>query len=377
MHILSRTSLFEASRLFLFYASAYALLTALAVSTPLLHKGAPISAVFSFIPFQLLYTSPILIPLALCTAVLALIGRMREDGEILALRASGISAWSVVKGILPLIIVIGLLVSLIQQIILPEIALAIRQGKSDMVKQGITTRINRGEHVWRNSSQGHMLMAQGTDGVNLHHLVGHNKSAHRDLFIYAPLGTWRYDGNLHLEFQDMRLMDIRRKEDGSLSEVITANIPRPSDIIETGGNSQRQQDKPDVKSFSQLQADIQGLRQKLRDIRRPGYDIHNRAHRVTQEALRAHQLEWHMRVSAPYAILAYYLIAAGLALSIPIRNRLLAIFIGISLIMANFLPGMIATNGLGQYLRFNPAVLVWVPNTITAVAGLFLIRRNR
>lgn len=378
MRILSRTCLGEATRLFFFYLSAYALLTALAVSTPLLHKGAPFSAVIGFIPYQLLYTAPFLVPLALCTAILSCLGRMREDGELIALRSVGISAFYIVRGILPLILALGLFMSALQHFILPEVSLAIRAGRSDLVRQGVSTRINRGEAIWRQKNRGQMLMAQGTDGLHLHHLVAHNSGGPgRDMFVYAPHGTWRYKDDLHLESQDLRFIDLRRHEDGRLYEVITGTVPRSSQIIRSSGVSERQQDKADVKHFTELNRDIQVLRQELRDQRQPGYSIHDRGHRHTQEQLRNHQYTWHTRMAIPYSLLAYFLLAAGLALSLPIRNRLLALFIGTLLIIANLLPGMIAVKGMGQYLRFNPGILIWLPNTITAVIGSLLIWRKR
>ena len=378
MRILSRTSLGEATRLFFFYLSAYALLTALAVSTPLLHKGAPFSAVIGFIPYQLLYTAPFLVPLALCTAVLSCLGRMREEGELIALRSVGISAFYIVRGMLPLILLLALTMSALQHFILPEVALAIRAGRSDLVRQGVSTRINRGEPIWRQKNSGQLLMAHGTDGLHLSHLVAHNSGGPgRDMFVYAPQGTWRYKDDLHLESEQLRFFDLRRNESGKLYEVISGTIPRSSQIIRSQGVSDRQQDKADVKNFGTLNTDIQSLRQQLRDARKPGYSIHDRAHRHTQEQLRNHQYTWHVRMAMPYSLLAYFLLASGLALTLPIRNRLLALFIGTMLIMANLLPGMIAVKGMGQYLRFNPAILIWLPNTITAALGSFLIWRKR
>ena len=221
-------------------------------------------------------------------------------------------------------------------------------------------------------------MAQSTDGLQLYHLLAHNSGGtDRDMFIYAPTGTWRYQDDLHLESEHVRFMDIRRRPDQSIYEVITGTVPRSSQIIRSSGVSARQQDKADVKTFSQLEYDIQGLRQKLSDIRKPGYSIHDRPHRHTQEQLRSHQYTWHSRMVIPYSICAYFLLAAGLGLSIPIRNRMFALFIGTMMIMANLLPGLIAVKGMGQYLRFNPAVLLWAPNTITALLGIYLIRRKR
>lgn len=377
MQILSRTCLYEATRLFIFYMVSYSLLTSLAVCTPLLHKGAPLSAVLAFIPFQLLYTSPTLVPLALCTAILSIIGRMREDGELIALRSVGISAWYVIRGIFPLIIILGIMLSFIQHILLPDIALTIRQGKSELIRRGISTRINRGEPIWEESSRGRMLMARSTDGLNLHHIIAHNSAPDRNTFIYAPRGTWRFLNDLHLECEQVRFIDIRHANDKKAPSISTGSIPISSQIIQSGDMPPRQKDKPDVKNFTQLSKDIDSLKQQLRDLRKPGYSIHDRPHRHTQESLRDHQLVWHTRVAIPFAMIAYFLLAAGLGLSMPVKNRMLAIFIGTLLIVINILPGLLAVKGMGQYLRFNPGILVWLPNTFTAIAGGILIWRKR
>ncbi|NRA38046.1 MAG: LptF/LptG family permease, partial [Planctomycetes bacterium] len=358
MRILTRTCIAETLRLFVFYALAFSLLVSIAVSAPLLHKGAPVSAVLSFIPLQLIYTCPYLIPLALCTAILNVFGRMDDDGELIALRAVGISAWHVVRGLIPFILVIAGSMSLLQLFILPQVALHIREGKSSLIRQGIATKINRGDPIWENKKNGRMILAQEGDGVHLQHIIAYTYDDGRQNFIYAPQGHWAFDQDLHLSCSDLRYFDLQLKDSSSPS-VITANIPRSNQIIPTESLSQRHRSKPDVKSLGELENSISELEDQVSIARaefQPG--AHSWDLNRYSELLRAHQLAWHLRMQAPFAIFSYFILACALALWLRISNRLIASILGIGIIMINLLPGIIAVKSAGQYIGFSPGYLV-------------------
>ena len=91
MRVLDRACLKESGINFLFYGLGYLGLIAVLICAPLLKQGAPLLAVLGFLPDNLMFISMLALPLAMVTAILATIGRMREDGEITALMAAGVS----------------------------------------------------------------------------------------------------------------------------------------------------------------------------------------------------------------------------------------------------------------------------------------------
>src|SRR5688572_27898713 len=102
MRTLARAVLGESIGWFLVYLIAYVALIALALGAPLVRKGAPLDAVALFLVDQFVFLAVVVIPLAMVTAILGVIGRMREEGELTAMMAGGISTWAVGHSLLPL-----------------------------------------------------------------------------------------------------------------------------------------------------------------------------------------------------------------------------------------------------------------------------------
>lgn len=377
MRILTRTCIAEMLRLFIFYAVTYSLLAAIAVSAPLLNKGAPLGSVFTLLPLQLAFFSPYIIPLALCTAVLNLFGRMEDDGEFIALRAVGMSTWHVVRSLAPLILVIAILTSLMQHFLLPNAALHIREGKSDLVRQGIATKINRGEPIWENRTTGRKILAQEGNGEHLQHVIFYDHADGRQRFTYAPTSQWAFDDELRLSCRNVRYLDIQKYPDKK-NRVITASIPQLTQSIPAENKTQQHRSKPDVKNLSAIE---DAIREDTANIARmtakADYDIHHYPLRVAQKSLRSHQLVWHMRMASPFAIFSYFILACAMALWLRIRNRLVASALGIGIIVLHIFPGVMAVKGTGGYLHFTPGILVWAPLILTSSIGSFLIWKKQ
>ena len=93
--VLARRVQAEVALLTLFYSAAYLGLVCIAIGGRLVAYGAPLWDVITSLPLQLAFPAAIALPLAFVTAA-ATVGRMQEDGETIALAASGISrviAW--------------------------------------------------------------------------------------------------------------------------------------------------------------------------------------------------------------------------------------------------------------------------------------------
>ena len=102
--LLDRVIIREVAGLMLVYAVGFLALIAIAITVPLVRGGAPLLDVLAFIPNQLAFPATLVIPLALLSAILSTISRLREDGELVALMASGISSSRLLVATLPVVL---------------------------------------------------------------------------------------------------------------------------------------------------------------------------------------------------------------------------------------------------------------------------------
>nr|MBA3845561.1 LptF/LptG family permease [Planctomycetota bacterium] len=143
MRTLRHAVLREAIGWFVVYATAYLALIGLALGAPLVRKGAPLDAVALFLVDQFVFLGVIVLPLAMVTALLGVIGRMREEGEITALMAGGISTWGVARALLPLACVLALLVAYASHWLMPAAMRRVFEGESQLAQQMIATQVAR------------------------------------------------------------------------------------------------------------------------------------------------------------------------------------------------------------------------------------------
>jgi lipopolysaccharide export LptBFGC system permease protein LptF len=143
MRVLDRSCLREAGINFLFYGASYLGLIAVVICAPLLKQGAPLGAVLGFLPDNLLFISMLALPLAMVTAQLTTIGRMREDGEITALMAAGVSTTKIVMSLLPLSLLLATWLGFSAHVLLPHVAKRLMEGRAEVLRQATATQVSR------------------------------------------------------------------------------------------------------------------------------------------------------------------------------------------------------------------------------------------
>ncbi|MFW5750602.1 MAG: hypothetical protein ACOCZK_03035, partial [Planctomycetota bacterium] len=98
---------------------------------------------------------------------------------------------------------------------------------------------------------------------------------------------------------------------------------------------------------------------------------------AAQRKLRGLQMAWHLRWMLSAGVIAYWLFASGLALSIPTHNRMVAIFLGLMTVVVSILPGFTVVKGLRGHLGLNPGLILWTPTGLLLLAGGLLLWRRR
>lgn len=364
MRVLPRTVLKEVLLLGAFYAAVYLGLILAGAAMPLIKQGAPIGAVLAFIPEQALLLSMLALPLAMVTAFLACIGRMREDGELTALQAAGVGTWQVARATLPLALLLAAWMGVAAHLLLPGLTLRLFEGRGQLLRQALAAKVERRTPVWQEDRL--MLAAHGAEDDRLIGLFGVQIDKDGGLSaVFAPEARWTADPGdddddapaLGLEMRQARLMV---REAGEPPRVATAVLPTWSVRIPTGrGNYQ---DKADSLPTLELLKRIRSAPEETPRQRR---------------AMRNYERSWHTRLMLPVSIVALWAFSCGLGLAIGRGNRMLSVCLGILTVVAVLFPAMVLAKEVGERLDVDAAVWVWPPPILIGLLGAWLLRRHR
>lgn len=363
MRVLPRTVLREVLQLTAFYAAVYLGLILVGAAAPLLKQGAPIMAVLGFLPQQAVLLGMLALPLAMVTAFLACLGRMREDGELTALQAAGVGTGRVAFSILPVAVAVAVLLGVAAHLWLPRLAAGLMTGRKDLLSQAIAAQVERRKPI-RNDRNG-ILAANAAEQDRLLGVFGVQIGEDGGMSaLFSPSARWVVDPGeedepVVLALQLDRAIAVMREEGGS-GRIATAVIPSMSTRLP--GTSANLQDKADALSTLEL----------LHRIRTaPEQSARER------KAMRNYERAWHTRLMMPVAVFSFWAFACGLALAIGRGNRMLAVCLGVVTVVATLFPALILAKEVGENLDLDAAVWVWPAPLLIGAIGALLLWRHR
>lgn len=371
MRVLQRACLRESGTNFLFYGTAYLGLISVVICAPLLKQGAPLSAVLGFLPDNLIFISMLALPLALVTSLLATVGRMREDGEITALMAAGVSTIKIAMAMLPLALLLAAWLGFAAHVLLPHVAKRLLEGRSEVLRQATATQVSRRAPIYQTDEA--MIAAVGVEGDMLKQLFGvYLEKDGSGLFgtgalvvCYAPEARFVTDPDAlssdqaaGLELHDAWFLR-RSRITTDQPDVMTGILPLWSLRLPT--QRQNLSDVQDALSTPKLHYLL-------------GTTVETKANRGYVRGL---ERAWHIRWMIPCAVIAYWAFATGLGLTMGRGNRLLAVFIGLLVVVTTLVPSFGVVKNLGDALRINAGWVLWPPVLLMALAGSFMLWRQR
>ncbi|MDA3959335.1 MAG: LptF/LptG family permease [Planctomycetota bacterium] len=260
--LLTRRCLLECLRLSSFYLAAYLVLIIIAVAAPLIRSGAPVGDVIAFLPDQIALPGSVALPLALVTGILAALGRMREDGELIALQAAGVSTIRVALAILPLALLTCAAVGYLSHEVQPAAFKRWREGKASLLRQAVATQVARRRFIY--NEKGTTLTAREADGDRLLGLFArHRLEDGRTAIMFAPEARWVADTSdpdagmsLHLELDQARML---LAGDAGAETGAQAVAAFPALVLELAQERADASNKADTKPTSVLHRDARDL----------------------------------------------------------------------------------------------------------------------
>ena len=318
-------------------------------------KGMPISDILRLIVFMLPSFCVVTIPMSFLLALLLAFGRLSADSEITALKASRISLY----GLLPPAIFFAAILFAVSMFMtvyaLPWGNSAFKAFLYDVIKARITLSLK--EKVFNDNVPGVVLYMDKYDHKRnfiSDVLIYDDRKANEPVTIFARTGAIATDpqkreirlslknGSIH---ENPAVSDYRLIEFASYD--MSINLSNSSPGVKT--------DEQDM-SFSDL----------LHNIRNSDTDM---------AAKKNLQMEFHKRLSLPFACFVFVVIGIPLGMQNQRAGKAAGFSIGIGVILFNYILFSIGKN-LGQKGLLHPAVAMWVPNLVLLGIGLYLFKKT-
>lgn len=331
-------------------------------------RGASLALFGELFMVVLPYMLSFAIPVSTLTACLILFGRLSFDGELTAMRASGMSLWNIVAPI----VIVSVLLSAFCVYLNSYVAPRSKDGKRNILQRiGAEDPMNLlvpGEFI--RDFPGMMIYIGDRQGA-----------AVRDVIVYKidakglSANLEARDGMLRVEGKERFVIDlykvrIEQEEKGSTIEapkkqIINAEYYPIS--IDLGGMDKGRR----VKKHGEMT--LNELLENIRDVKRayPG---------VTSEHLRKHRmgmiLETNSRFALALSCFAFTLIAIPLGMKSRRKESSVGMGIALGLVLFYYL-FMSLADSLVYQPNLRPDLIIWVPVIFCELLGIYLINRMK
>lgn len=345
---------------FLFGVGAFtAIMTATSVLfeliTLMVRFGLPVVTVVQVLslrmPEMVFYT----FPMSMLLASLLSFGRLSGDHEITALKAAGVSLFRIIAPIAMVSLLVSVLTVALNEFVVPGAGWAAKNilYEAQHQKKLPTTRKNVFYQELEDGKLKRVFYAQRFDGELMRNVLVQEFEGDRlDRLIHADRarwvdGTWTfYDGTMYqmadngeyrffVRFQEQR---VRLRE--ALLDLSTERR-------------------------SPTEMNLRELAVHIKELETSGQ---------TGSALNELRVQWHQKLSVPFASLVFMLVGAPLGLRPNRSSSSLGLGLSILIIFIYYL-AMFTFMALGQTGVLSPLVAAWMPNLLGAGVGIGLIWR--
>lgn len=336
----------------------------------LVRSSAPPLDVTKLLLFALPATIPFSLPLGVLVGILIALSRMSADGEITAMRASGVPSASLVKPVL-LFSALALIITAATSLWLSPLCL---RRQSQIARRIAAAQLTA-------DIEARVFDEQFPDTVLYVGDVVTGKQVHwRDIFLadvtspedLAKQGKDRGEGPLitvaadaiatadvdHNRIQ-LNMRNVRTIHMDKEGKVITTSTPEQVQVLEA--------QKPDVE-LNHAVSEMDTIPLYRRVFRTPN---------VTPQQKQEHKeaaIELHQRLALPFACVLLALVGIPLGVSSRKGGKSTAFVLTVLLAFGYYL-GLITLIGLAKKGSFPVSMAVWMPNAVFAVIGVILLAR--
>jgi lipopolysaccharide export system permease protein len=329
-------------------------------------SGGFILRVFAYnVPFMLTFS----IPMSTITTVLLLFGRLSFDGELTAMKASGISLWQIISPVLMVSIVLSVICFAINATVAPRCKHAVRTMLVDLGVEEPVNLLEPGRFV--RDFPDLMIYVSARDGNKVEDVVvfvyeeGHEGPSSK---VRAKSGELRFDKDaqtLVFDLYDVRI-DQREKDKGDDAEkthyISAKHYPVAIDMAKLRRKTVRKKVTDLV--FGDLIAAIRDVRGAFPELEEKELERHRMSMLV----------EANKRLALSLSCFAFALL--GVPLAMRSKRRESSVGIGISLLLVFFFYlFIIIAETLTRHPELRPDMIVWFPVIMGEILGFWMVKR--
>lgn len=391
----------------------------------LLGKDIPFSIIFEFIYLNLAWILAMSVPMAVLVASLMAYGRLAEDNEITAMRASGISFVSILTPGLVFGILIGLLMVYFHNDVLPDFNHRARILTGDIFRKRPGLNIEPGYFI--DDLPDYLIYVREKERDNLKGVTIYNKDAKSvQTAIYADSGHISVEGNMVLfnlysgeihelgidKFEDYRRLDFNRHRIAIPVDNLTLErheSERRGDremtvammkekVVKYKAERERVRSKIEklikeelgieqIPPYDKIDAIIGNLKKKnMEEL--PEVEASKQNKRLDALAMRLkselnlehsyhrqinkYGVEIHKKFSIPFACIVFILVGAPLGVMTRHGGIAVAIILSIFFFLLYYV-FLIGGEELSDLAIIPPFWAMWTPNIILTIVGIFLV----
>lgn len=391
-----------------------------------LGKGLSVVTIFEYLFLNLAWIVALAVPMAVLIATLMAFGRMSEDNEINAMRASGISFTSILKPALIFGVIICLTLTYFNNYILPEMNFYARLLQGDIHKKRPGLEIEPG-HFINSIPDYSMIIRKDNNGMMEDVRIFSKENQEIQTSIYSLTGELEmlddaivlmlYDGEIHeldlnnyksyrrinfkqhkiiIPADDMMLArrDTSNRSDREMTVPMMlnkkANYNKRSERVQTRigrafnkvigdsivpvsmddallqmGNYRTEMLNKDIPPVEQRRQE-----RKLKSLERQM----NNEYRLIQNYQKSqnkYAVEIHKKFSLPIACILFVLVGAPLGTLTRKGGFMVAISMGFGFFLIYYI-FLIGGEELADRNRVSPFIGMWAPNFLLLIAGIYL-----
>ena len=324
-----------------------------------INKGIPLIEIVKLFGFMLPTFLTITVPLSFLLAILLAFGRLSADSEYVALKASGISLYSLLKPVITLAFIFALLTGIMTNYVEPACKTAFRSKLFSIASSVGTLEVSPG--VFNDRFDGIVLLAQGVDdqrGIMQDIFIADEREGELPSTIVAREGQIISNpGNMTLTLR-LKNGTIHRSTQDKQNQTYQIIRFATYDVgLDIGGqltNKKRRISRSEL-SWSELQTALKEATSQSSKLRL--------------------KVELHERIVIAFAPLVLVLVGAPLGLQSQRSGKgagfSLALVVFLVYYVLLSLAGTIAEKGI-----LPAGIILWLPNGCFLLMGLFFLERT-
>ncbi len=348
----------------------------------IVNRGAPLEYVMKLMALLLPFFFTLVTPAALLLATLLAVNRMSADGEITALKASGIG----ISRLLPPVIFLGALctaaTAFLNLYLIPHSTQLTERIKAELLQSSARSLVSAKSFIYAGSGTTIYVdeISDGTlKGIMVSRSGGGDESGPENILIFAEEGEITSHTQDMVNYLHLRNGRIHLAErDTDIFRYITFDdFDLKLELYESEEDDLERGSQFNLMGMKELKKRETQIREKLKELDEssaPGHESAQMAMQRYRVALRQIGIARHQNLSLPFAclILALWGIPLGIGPPRSSRNQGVVTSIGLTLVYYALINGgrMAAARGY-----VSPAVAMWAPDAIVVITGSWFMYR--